>query len=334
MLVIPPMKLSRLSETIETSPILTIAAEINGRKAAGENIHNLTVGDFDSRIFPIPDALTEATIEAYRHNQTNYPGAFGLPGIRQGVAGLLNRLCGLSYSAEDVIIASGSRPVIYSAYRAIVDQGDKVVFPVPSWNNEHYARMVEADVVTVDTTPENHFMPTAEALAPHLHDAILLALCSPLNPTGTVLSKTDLKEICELVVEVNRSRSADQKPLYVMFDQVYWMLTFGGVDFHHPLKECPEIEPYAVFVDGMSKAFAGTGLRVGWATGSKAVLGKMVSIIAHAGAWAPKPDQVAVGKYLCQDAFVDDHLKNFRLALGERLQGFFDRVYDVEGKGL
>ena len=327
------MKLSKLSEQITTSAILTIAAEINQRNSEGEKIHNLTVGDFDANIFPIPEALTAATIRAYENHQTNYPGAFGLPGIREGVAGLLNRICGLSYQADDVIISSGSRPVIYSAYRAIVDKGDKVVFPVPSWNNEYYASMLEADIVTVDTTPENHFMPTAESLAPHVEDAVLLALCSPLNPTGTVLSREDLIAICQLVLDVNSRRTPDQKPLYVLFDQVYWMLTFGTADFYHPLKECPEIEPYSIFVDGMSKAFAGTGIRVGWATGGKEVIAKMVSIIAHVGAWAPKPDQFATGEYLAQHDLVDQHLTTFRQALNQRLQTFFDGFMSLKAKG-
>jgi len=327
------MKLSSLAEQIQTSPILSIAAEINARKAKGETIYNLTVGDFDSNIFPIPDALTEATIKAYREHQTNYPGAFGLPAIRQSVANMLNRLCGVDYTADDVIIASGSRPVIYAIYRAIVDPGDKVVFPVPSWNNEHYASMLQAESVTVETSPENNFMPTAELLAPHLDDAVLLALCSPLNPTGTVLSRQDLIDICELVVAKNKKRSADKKPLYVMFDQVYWMLTFGDTSFHHALTECPAIRDYAVFVDGMSKAFAGTGIRVGWATGATHVISKMVSIIAHVGAWAPKPDQAAVGHYLAQDALVDSHLQEFRRDLEARLDGFYAGFMTLKEKG-
>ncbi len=327
------MKLSHLADQIQTSPILTIAAAINARKAAGETLYNLTVGDFDPRIFPVPEALTEATIEAYHDHQTNYPGAVGLAGIREGVVHLLNRTCGLDYEMDDVFITSGSRPVIYAAYRTIVDPHDKVVYPVPSWNNEHYAQMCDARIQTVETDPENHFMPTAAMLAPHLEDATLLALCSPQNPTGTVLSTKDLKEICELVVDVNKRRSDHLKPLYVMFDQVYWMLTFQGATFEHPLKVCPEIRDYAVFVDGMSKAFAGTGLRVGWATGAPHVLEKMISVVAHVGAWAPKPDQVAVGRFLRMDDAVDGYLSTFRGALEERLSGFHQGFLGLKEKG-
>lgn len=327
------MKLSHLADRIQTSPILTFAAELNARKSAGENLYNLTIGDFDPRIFPVPEALTEAAIRAYRDRQTNYPGAQGLPPIREGVARLLNRTCGLDCRGDEVVIASGSRPVIYATYRTIVDPGDKVVFPVPSWNNEHYAQLCGARVATVETGPENHFMPTAEMLEPHLGDACLLALCSPLNPSGTVLSEGDLRDICELVVAVNRRRGRHQKPLYVLFDQVYWMLTFRGTGFVHPLRACPEIGDYAVFVDGISKAFAGTGLRVGWATGARHILSRIVPVVTHVGAWAPRPDQVAVGEFLSMDRAVDGYLDEFRHALEERLSGFHRGFMELRDRG-
>ncbi len=328
------MKLSRLAERIQTSPILTFAAELNARKVAGEPLYNFTIGDFDPHIFPVPDTLMEATIRAYRNHQTNYPGALGLGGIRAGVAHLLNRSCGLHYQPHDVIITSGSRPAIYAAYRTLVDPQDKVVFPVPSWNNEHYAEMCSARVVRVETGPENCFMPTATMLAPHLEDASLLALCSPLNPSGTVLTTSDLQEICDLVVAINRQRTAHQKPLYILFDQVYWMLTFADTGFVHPLSICPEIGDYAVFIDGMSKAFAGTGLRVGWATGAPHILSRMVSIVAHVGAWAPKPDQIAAGEFLRQDTVVDAYLVSFRQALRERLDRLYRGFMDLRQRGL
>ena len=328
------MKLSKLAQGVTTSPILTISAQINEKRAAGEKIFNLTVGDFDADIFPIPDLLKQEIIAAYQDNQTNYPGAFGMPEFRQGVANTLNRVCGLDLTAEEVQIACGSRPLIYACYKTIVDPGDKVVYPGPSWNNDYYTLLTDTQAVVVETSPENDFMPTAEELRPHLHDASLLALCSPQNPTGTVFARDQLKEICELVVEENKRRSADVKPLYVMFDQVYWLLTFGDVQFHHPLSVCPEIKDYAVFIDGLSKSLAGTGLRVGWATAPAHILPKMRALIAHIGAWAPKPEQVAAGKFLKNTTAVDNYLTEFRAALQARLGGFYAGFMALKEKGF
>lgn len=328
------MLLSKLAQNITTSPILTISAQINEKIANGESMFNFTVGDFNPQIFPIPDQLTEQTIAAYQDKQTNYPGAFGLTNLREGVANTLNRLCGLEYTADDVQIASGSRPLIYACYLVLLDPGDKVVYPAPSWNNDYYTQLTNTKAQVVQTRPENDFMPTAKELEPHLKDAQMLALCSPQNPTGTVFTRQRLKEICELVVAENKRRRPDQKPLYVMFDQVYWLLTFGDVKFHHPLSVCPQIKDYAVFIDGLSKSLAGTGLRVGWATAPKHVLPKMRALIAHIGAWAPKPEQVAAGNFLHDESAVDNYLVTFKDALQNRLQSFYNGFMQLKDKGL
>lgn len=327
------MKLSRLADSITTSPILTIAAQINAKKAAGEKIYNFTVGDFDPGIYPIPELLSAETIKAYEQHETNYPGAFGLPELREGVAQTLNRICGLDYTADEIQIASGSRPLIYTCYQSIVDPGDKVVYPGPSWNNDYYTLLTGSRGVVVETSPETNFMPTAEQLRPVVQDAQLLALCSPQNPTGTVFAREQLEAICELVLEVNRNRDSDEKPLYVMFDQVYWLLTFGDTEFYHPLAICPQLKDYAVFIDGLSKSFAGTGIRVGWATAPTHILPKMTALIAHVGAWAPRPEQVAAGRFLADPAAVDEYLEGFRAQLQQRLQAFYEGFMRLKQKG-
>lgn len=327
------MKLSSQAEAITTHPILVLAAEINSKISQGESIYNLTVGDFDSSIFPIPERLTELVIEAYRQHQTNYPGAFGLDGLRQAVADMLERFCQIDVELDEIQIASGSRPLIYSFFKTVVDSGDKVIYPAPSWNNDNYTQLHDAQAVIVEASAENNFFPTADQLRPHVEDAALLSMCSPQNPTGTLLEKQQLIDICELVVEENKRRAKNQKPLFVMFDQVYWLLTFGDTEFHHPLKVCPQLRPYAVFIDGVSKSMAGTGVRVGWANGPLNIISRMRAFIAHMGAWAPKPEQVAVGRFLSEHDAVDAFLVDFRQQLQNRLQGFYQGFMALKAQG-
>lgn len=328
------MKLSRQAEAVTTSPILTIAAEINEKIAQGEQVYNLTVGDFDSQIFPIPQRLTDLIIDAYQQHETNYPGAFGLPGLRQSVSDVLKNYCEIDVPVAEIQVASGSRPLIYSFFKTVVDAGDNVIYPVPSWNNDFYTELHDANAIIVETSPENNFFPTADQLRPHIGNAVLLSLCSPQNPTGTLLDKQQLGEICDLVVAENKRRSADEKPLYVMFDQVYWLLTFGHSTFFHPLSVCPEIRPFAVFIDGISKSLAGTGVRVGWANGPEPIIARMRSFIAHIGAWAPKPEQIAVGRFLAEADAVDHYLVEFRGRLQKRLDGFYQAFMDLKGRGF
>ncbi len=327
------MRLSRLAQEIETSPIITLAAEINEKIQSGETFYNLTIGDFNPKVFPIPVELKEEIIKAYNAGHTNYPGAVGLANLREAVSNFLQQFGNLTYSPEDILIASGGRPLIYAAYQTVVDPGEKVIFPVPSWNNNYYTHLSRAEPVVLETTAENYFMPTAADIEPHLKDVALLALCSPLNPTGTVLDQSGLEEICELVLAENRRRGNTEKPLYVLFDQIYWLLTFGKTHHHTPVDVCPEMRDYTIFVDGLSKAYASTGLRVGWGFAPKDVLAKMRTIVAHMGAWAPRAEQVAAGNYLSRTDQVEAYLQHFRQEIHLRLQGFYNGLVNLKEKG-
>src|SRR5262249_99986 len=155
-------------------------------------------------------------------------------------------------------------------------------------------------------------MPVADEIRPHIAEATLLALCSPLNPTGTVFESNPLKEICQMVLAENKKRkAAGARPLYVMYDQIYWMLTYGETQHYNPVSLFPEMREYTIFVDGISKSLAATGVRVGWAFGPRTIMDKMKAILSHIGAWAPKAEQVATAKYLAQKDAVNAYLENF-----------------------
>jgi aspartate aminotransferase len=124
--------------------------------------------------------------------------------------------------------------LIYAIYRAIVDKGDKVIYPVPSWNNNHYVHFTGGEHIMIEAMRENNFMPTAEQIRPHVKGASLIAVCSPLNPTGTTFTKHELEAICDLVIEENQQRKEGEKKLYLMYDQIYWTLTFGDTVHYNP----------------------------------------------------------------------------------------------------
>ena len=266
--------LSHLAENLIGSEIIKIGGQLNARIAAGDKIANLTIGDFDPKVFPLPAAYLEEILNAYREGHTNYPQANGMELLRTAVSRHLARTQGLEYSKDEVLIASGGRPLIYAAFRTIVDAEEKVVFPIPSWNNNHYAFLSSGTQVAVPTSPENRLLPTAHDLRPHLADACLLAVCSPLNPTGTSFTADQLAEICDLVLEEN-ARRGDRKPLYFLYDQIYSALTLGGTVHVDPVSLRPNMRPYTIFIDGVSKAFAATGVRVGWAFGPEHIMKRM-----------------------------------------------------------
>lgn len=327
------MRVSNMAENLIGSEIIKLGGEIRDRILQGEHIYNFTIGDFNPKIFPIPAALKADILEAYENDLTNYPVANGAVELRKAVVKLLKEKQGLEYDPEEILVAGGARPIIYAIFQAIVDPGDKVLFPVPSWNNNHYTHLSHANQVFVETLPEENFMPNADVLREHVKGASLLALCSPLNPTGTVFSKEQLESICDLVLEENASRGENEKPLYVMYDQIYSLLTFGDIQHFDPVSLRPEMRKYTVYVDGISKSLAATGVRVGWGFGPAFIIDKMKSILGHVGAWAPRPEQMASGKYLDNIAQVDAYLSWIKEELQTRLNGFYQGITRLKDAG-
>lgn len=324
---------SRMAGSLQGSEIIRLAGEINEKIRKGQRIYNFTIGDFDPALFPIPALLKAEIVKAYEKNHSNYPPANGMAELRNEVASFIEANQGLRYSPGEFLIAGGARPLIYAAFQTLVDPGDKVVFPVPSWNNNHYSHLSAAQAVMVETRPENNFMPTAAELAPHLSDAAMLALCSPLNPTGTTFTKEGLAEICKLVIEENNRRPAGSKPLYLMYDQIYWTLTYGNTRHEDPVSLFPELRPYTIFIDGLSKAFAATGVRVGWAFGPEHIIEPMKSILGHVGAWAPKAEQVATAAYLSNRGSVKAFVDELRERLSRRLYTLHDGFAKLKSEG-
>lgn len=327
-------EVSQKAKNLIGSEIIKLAGEINEKIKQGNTIYNFTIGDFNPKIFPIPSQLKELILENYRQNQTNYPPADGVPELRDAVSSFLKHYGNLDYGKNEILIAGGARPLIYAIYQTLVDPGEKVIFPVPSWNNNHYTYLTGGQQIVVETKPENYFLPTAEELRPHISDAVLVALCSPLNPTGTVFSREQLESICDIILEENRRRGEGQKPLYLMYDQIYWLLTLGDTQHFDPVTLRPAMRNYTLFVDGISKGFAATGVRVGWSMGPEPIINKMKAILGHVGAWAPKAEQLATATFMKDFNAVNEYLGWIRREANDRLQGFYEGFKQLRSEGF
>ena len=334
--------LSTLARSVVGSEILRIAAEIRALKAKGAAICNLTVGDFDPAQFPVPEALLTGVGRALAAGHTNYPPSDGVLTLREAVARFYDRHLGLRYPVEGVLITGGARPLLYGTYLTVVDPGDTVVYPVPSWNNNHYATLTKARAVEIPVKASANFFPTVDDLRPHLATARLLLLNSPLNPTGTAISTEQLRGICVAIVEENRRRArAGEKALWLCYDQVYWQLVFnvGGagreaVRHVTPPGLVPEIASHTIILDAASKSFAATGMRVGWAVMPPAVRQRMADILGHVGAWAPRAEQVAMAELLDDDAAVTSYLVGMRTRVADRLDRLARGFAEMRAAGL
>jgi len=330
-----PDRVSEMAAGLVASEILKIAAEIRTLVRAGTPVCNLTVGDFDPKQFPIPAHLRAGIQKALDAGETNYPPSDGVPELRQAVQRYYRRELGLDYPIESVLIAGGARPIIYAIYRAVVDEGDRVLYPLPSWNNTHYIHMLGAQGVPIPCTSENRFLPTLEQIAPELPTARLVCLNSPLNPTGTAIEPDALRGICEAIVAENHRReAAGVRPVYLMYDHIYWPLCVGATKHVTPPELIPEMARYTIFADGISKAFAATGVRVGWSVGPVDVTERMSAILGHVGAWAPRAEQIATAALIDDPAYCAQYHATFITGIQRRLDSAFRALSDMKAKGL
>ena len=241
-------KLSRVGNQIVGSEIIKISQQIK-EIAKTKPVSNLTIGDFSSKLWPIPTKLSDYIQEAYEHGLTNYPNSQGEIELRESVSKHIKHQFNVDYSPEEILIGGGVRPLIYTVYKAMVNPGEGVIYPTPSWNNNHYCFLHNAEKQEIECSPENSFFPTVEDVKNKLRDnTSLICICSPQNPTGRVINSEVLKGICQVIVDENniRKNQAYTRPLYLFFDQIYSDITKDGL-FVHPLTLCPEIKDYLIF---------------------------------------------------------------------------------------
>ncbi len=327
-------RLSGMANGLIGSEILKVASDIRAMVADGKSICNLTVGDFSPAEFRIPEYLERQISEALHQGETNYPPPDGMLPLKKSVLAFYECRLELQYGLESVLVTCGSRPGIYGTFRALIDPGDRVVYPVPSWNNNHYSHLVGANGVPVVCRSEDAFLPTRKLLEPAIRGARLLTLNSPLNPSGTMFTKKSLEDVCDLVLEENARRSPKERPLFLLYDQVYWMLTLGASEHFNPVSLRPAIKPYTILVDGISKAFAATGVRVGWVVGPPDIVQKMSNIIAHVGAWAPRAEQVAVAKLLNASDEISTFHDKMKTGIRARLDVLYKGILELRSGGF
>lgn len=317
------------------SSILRIAADVNRLKADGRQICNLTVGDFSPAHFRIPDRLTARIQHELDQGQTNYPPADGVPELKGAILRLYDRELGLRYPEGSVCVGSGARPPIYAAWRLFTEPGDKTISFLPMWNVGYYADFCETQHVFIHTAAETNFFPTVEQVKAELPGARMMLTNSPLNPTGTIAAREVIEGIARALVAENTAREArGERPCIWVYDQVYWLLTAHDRTHFSPVQLVPEVAPWVVHVDAVSKWLAGTGVRVGWAVLPPHLQAKMKGLIGHMGAWAPKAEQLATAWFLDQPELMHAYLGDLRGAIDARLQKLYDAVVSMKQEGL
>jgi aspartate aminotransferase len=327
--------LSNYGDNIIGSEILKISGKIKSKQF---KVYNYTIGDFDPQLYPIPEKLTEYIEWNFNISNTNYPSPTGELYLRESVSEHIKRKHDVNYLPNEIVIGAGVRPLIYTALKTIVDIGDNIVFPTPSWNNNHYTFLHGGNPIKLECLAENDFFPTIEQIKENITQSRLICLCSPQNPTGKVIKPEILKEICDIIVNENIRRMGvtnNYKPVYLLFDQIYSDLS--RVETYHPAKLVPQIKDFLICVDGISKSLSATGVRVGWLFGPERIVKKLGEIFSHIGAWANKPEQIGLAKYLSYDIDsyhgIDKFLSDRNKIFGRICNGICDVIDILKSDG-
>jgi len=297
-------------------------------------VSNFTIGDFDPSLFPIPQPLKDGIVAKLEAGETRYPPAVGMPQLRASIREHYRRHLRLDYPEGSVQVGAGARPPIFAAFETLVEPGDVVLYPVPTWNVGYYIYLRGAEGIPVVTSPERGFMPTAADLLPHLDRAQVVLLNSPLNPAGTVIDPELLKEISEAIVAENAKRlDAGRRPITLIYDQVYWQLTHGDYKHTTPVELVPEMARYTVLVDAISKSWAATGLRVGWCVAPPYIVSRLKPLVGHMGAWAARAEQLSTADLLDDDTAAEAYMTPFKAALHRRLHMLFAGLQEMKAAG-
>ena len=277
------MSLSLSNIGLGISPSATLAMDTKAKEfiAQGFDVIKFGVGEPD---FDTPEFIRNAAKEAIDAGKTRYTAVAGTPELRREIAIKLMRDNGLKYDPmNEVIVSSGAKQVIFNALAAIINPGDEVILPSPCWvSYPEMVRMVGGVPVFAPTKPEYGFVFTADDLRPYVTERTkALIINSPSNPNGCVLSRDILAGIAELAVE---------KEFYVISDEIYEKLIYDGEEHVSIASLGEEIKQQTIVVNGVSKTFAMTGWRIGYAAGPRSVIKAMTSYQSHS---ASNPNSIA-----------------------------------------
>jgi aspartate aminotransferase len=249
----PPV-ISRLIQALEPSATLAMAAKAKELQAAGRTVYDFSVGEPD---FTTPPHICEAAATAIRAGHTHYTVASGIPELKAAIVRQYRERHGLDYAPGQVVVSNGAKHALHSAFAAVCDPGDEVIIPAPYWVS--YADLVKltgARPVIVPTREEENFKLTSallrQAITPR---SSLLLLCSPSNPTGSMYSPEELSALADVAVEHD---------LLVLADEIYERLVYGEHRFASFATVRPGLAERTILVNGVSKAYAMTGWRIGW----------------------------------------------------------------------
>ena len=311
------LELSRKYENISPSITLQIAAKAKEMKDRGINVISFGVGEPD---FRTPENIRQSAIYSIENDNLGYTPASGLPSLKKAICEKLKRDNNLDYGVENIVVSNGGKHSLYNVILAICNPLDEVIIPTPYWvSYPEMVKMADGVPVYLNCPQENDFKFHIEDLKKAISKKTkALILNSPSNPTGAVYSREELEEIAKIVVENN---------IYVISDEIYEKLVYGEAEHISIASLNEDIKKHTIVVNGMAKAYAMTGWRIGYTACSKELTQMMANIQSHA---TSNPNTIA--QYASIEALSGDQAKieEMRLVFDGRRRYMVDRINNID----
>ena len=313
------MNLSEKIQRLEPSVTLAAAAKAKALKAQGRDILSLTVGEPD---FATPENIQEAAIKAIKNGKASYytPSA-GIPELRQAVVAYLKQNYGVDYAPSQTIVTDGAKFALYALFQTILDPADEVIIPVPYWvSYGEQVKLAEGKPVFVKGEERNGFKVTVSQLE-QVRTAKTKAIIinSPSNPTGMIYEKNELQAIGKWAVK---------NDILIVADDIYGRLVYNGNEFTPIATISEAIRQQTIIINGVSKTYAMTGWRIGYAVGNQEIINGMIAIASQSTS-----NPTAVSQYAAVEALTgtQDTVEEMRSAFEERLNIIYPLVSNLPG---
>ncbi|HOJ41512.1 MAG TPA: pyridoxal phosphate-dependent aminotransferase [Candidatus Syntrophosphaera thermopropionivorans] len=309
------LKISNRLKLVQPSPTLTISNKANEMIAQGIDVVNFGVGEPD---FNTPEYIKRAAIDAIEANFTRYTANAGIPELRRAICNKLLRDNHLKYEPKQILVSPGAKAAILNVLIAVCDVQDQVLMPAPYWVSYPYqAILANAEPVIIPTSEENNYKLTAlaleEAIKTHPCSKVLL-LNSPNNPTGAVYTKKELEEIAEICLKYK---------ILVISDEIYERLVYDDTEHISIASISPEMQEQTIVINGVSKAYAMTGWRLGYAAGPSNIISAAGRVQEHATSCVNSITQKACVIALTEE---DDSIENMRKEFEKRRNFLFTEL--------
>ncbi len=310
------MQMASRVKNLGTEQAFEVLEEVNSLRDQGKNIISLAIGEPD---FNTPEEIKKAGIEAIKNNKTGYSPSPGIPVLRQEVANYLSQTRGAKYNPEETVVAPGAKPLIFYGIMALMERGDKVIYPNPGFPvYNSIIEMIGGEAVPLPLRAENSFNYSPEELRDIIDDETTgIIINSPQNPTGAVIDSNRMAELAGIIREEN---------LWVISDEVYSEMVYD--EKASSIVDYPGMKERTLLIDGFSKTFAMTGWRIGYAGGPQELSARIGKLITNSVSCTATFTQHAAAEALKS---VEKYRQNMVSELKERRDLIFKGLNDIRG---